>query len=127
MNIIDRFPFITSLRFSASDVKLFVFVQKDSDITNLVKFLECTYYHSYDVLEESGTIPNNTQLVSSLRLRDYAGFCSYLYSLDSNFQVNTLSIEIENLIQNKEYELLNSLISNLDLNKISVSSELSNV
>lgn len=119
MNILNRFECITSLRFLAADVKLYVFVKKEADIRNLVKFLDFTYHHSYEILEDSESIPTNTQIVSSLSLREYGGFCSYLYSLDPSVQINTLCMEIETLLHNKEYKLLLKFLSTLEFNKLS--------
>lgn len=125
MNILDRFNFITALRFNPSRAKLYIEVKKDSDVSNLKIFLDHTFFHTYEIFEELSTIPYNTQLVTYLRNADYTGFCNYLYCLDEATQAETLALEIAYLLKEAQQTgsdtILTSLTSSIDLKKLTPS------
>ena len=119
MNLKARFPNITRMCYSVIDNNLYVFVQKIEDTQNLSKFLEATYFFPCSILEDWKEDPKGVYKVSQLELNNYAGFCNYLYQLETpEDQINLLRAEFSELAQKSNKIAINKLLGTLDIIKL---------
>jgi hypothetical protein len=117
MNLLDRFPVITSLHYSTFSNCLYVKVKPNSDITKLKKFLNYTYLHSFEITNENNNLPKEVVKVHSLVLRNYFGFYRYLYELPEGEQLTCLLSEVISLNPNE----VEGFYKNLDFAKLHTS------